>query len=151
MLAQDRAHRRDLKLQLAPPVTAALHDLLGAVGGCLADILTRDAVLCELSALVADPGAAAQLLHPDTQMAPGNDYTGLCTAFLALQDVTGAMGPTEICPRSHGAEAHAALSADLGLATSPRSGDCWGKVSAVQYGHCDHIIRAPVIEVSDGE
>lgn len=123
---QARAHRRDLKLQLAAPVLAALRELLAAVGGCLGGIVTPDAELCELSALVADPGAAAQALHPDTQIAPGNDHAGLCTAFLALQDVDPSMGPTEVCPRSHGAAAHAALSADPRLGDAPRAADDWG-------------------------
>ena len=80
-----RSYRRDLKLQLAAPVAYAVHEMLDSIGGCLAEILTPDAELCELAALFSDPGAPQQKLHPDTQIVPGNSHAGLCTAFLALQ------------------------------------------------------------------
>ena len=62
-------------------------------------------------ALCSDPGSGAQDLHPDTQIAGPHAHCALLTAFLALQDVTPAMGPTEVIPGSHTAEAHARLAA----------------------------------------
>eukprot|EP00192_Tetraselmis_astigmatica_P020724 CAMPEP_0117654604 /NCGR_PEP_ID=MMETSP0804-20121206/3832_1 /TAXON_ID=1074897 /ORGANISM="Tetraselmis astigmatica, Strain CCMP880" /LENGTH=300 /DNA_ID=CAMNT_0005460895 /DNA_START=212 /DNA_END=1111 /DNA_ORIENTATION=- len=108
---QAQGNRRDLKLQLCPAVKAALKEMLATVGGCLSELLTPDAVLCELSALCVDPGAAAQQLHPDTRIVPGQDQAGLITAFMALQDITPDMGPTEVLLRSHTAEVHQTLSA----------------------------------------
>lgn len=94
----------------------AVSELLGSIGGCLAEVLTAEAELCELAALVADPGALAQMLHPDTRIVPGFDHAGLVTAFLTLQDITGDMGPTEVAPGTHVARAHEALKNDVGLA-----------------------------------
>ena len=50
-------HRRDLKLPLDPTVRACLRAALQALGPILANVLTNDAELVELSALVADFGA----------------------------------------------------------------------------------------------
>jgi hypothetical protein len=62
--------------------------------------MREDAEVCELAALVSDRGAAAQKLHADTKMQPpGQDHVVLLTCFLALQDVSPAMGPTCISPR----------------------------------------------------
>lgn len=103
-------HRRDLKLALNEEVGECVRQLLRACGPCIASILTADAEMCELSALVSDPGAPAQPLHPDTQTSGTRAHCGLITAFVALQDVTPEMGPTEVCARSNVAEAHRALS-----------------------------------------
>ena len=105
-------HRRDLKLSLTREIKACLDELLASVvGPTMRNVLTDDAELCELSALVSDPGAGAQNLHPDTQITGPTAHCALLTAFLALQDVAPEMGPTEVVPRSHTAAAHAALSA----------------------------------------
>ena len=103
-------HRRDLKLALNEEVGECVRQLLRACGPCIASILTADAEMCELSALVSDPGAPAQPLHPDTQTSGTRAHCGLITAFVATQDVTPEMGPTEVCARSNVAEAHRALS-----------------------------------------
>ena len=103
-------HRRDLKLVLNEEVGECVRQLLRVVGPCIASMLTADAEMCELSALVSDPGAPAQPLHPDTQTSGTRAHCGLITAFVALQDVTPEMGPTEVCARTNVAEAHRALS-----------------------------------------
>ena len=103
-------HRRDLKLVLNEEVGECVRQLLRACGPCFASILTADAEMCELSALVSDPGAPAQPLHPDTQTSGTRAHCGLITAFVATQDVTPEMGPTEVCARTNVAEAHRALS-----------------------------------------
>ena len=112
-------HRRDLKLALNEEVGECVRQLLRACGPCIASILTADAEMCELSALVSDPGAPAQPLHPDTQTSGTRAHCGLITAFVATQDVTPEMGPTEVCARSNVAEAHRALSSVGGGGDSP--------------------------------
>jgi len=114
-------NRRDLKLALNDEVGECVRQLLRACGPCIASILTEEAEMCELSALVSDPGAAAQPLHPDTQMSGAYAHCGLITAFIALQDVTLETGPTEVCARSNTAEAHRALSSGAGEAEKLRS------------------------------
>ena len=52
------------------------------------------------------PGARSQPLHPDTQITGAHAH---CRVFLALDDVRADMGPTEVVPGTHTAEAHAAL------------------------------------------
>lgn len=107
-------HRRDLKLPLDPPVRACLRAALRTLGPILANVLTNDAELVELSALVADFGAENQRLHPDTPVTAAGFGRHCCllTAFVALQDVDCAeMGATQVCPGTHCAEAHAALNA----------------------------------------
>ena len=102
--------RHDLKLDLTPPVEAALKDLLTNFGPALSECLGADAVLYELAALISDPGAPAQPFHPDT---PFLDEQGVAvlTAFVALQPIDETMGPTRFLPASHTAEDHAAFNA----------------------------------------
>jgi hypothetical protein len=106
-----RAHRHDLKLSLqAPPVRAALKEaalsLRPLVAGMLAD---ENAELFELAALVSDPGAPRQPIHPDTPFV-ANEGPLIVTAFLALQDIDESMGPTTFVPGTHTAAAHRAYS-----------------------------------------
>ena len=122
----------------------------------------RDAVLCDLSALIADPGSIAQRLHFDTRWSDAGSDAGrddfmendefsadsnfvageefvedgeldtqletskqcadcriagqkrLVTAFVALQDVTEAMGPTFIAPGTANQASHNTLLAANG-------------------------------------
>ena len=57
--------------------------------------LTRGAELVELSAMVAEPGAAAQAAHTDV---PPDAATRTCTMWIALQRVDEARGPTVYYP-----------------------------------------------------
>ena len=115
-----RERRYDLKLDLdAPEVSAALACLVNGLQPTLHRLLGGDAELFELSALVSDPGAPVQLLHADTSYviptASGGDggrglpsgAPGLCTAFVALQDIDETMGATTFLPGTHTEEAHA--------------------------------------------
>ena len=61
--------------------------------------------LFELAALIADPRAPRQPVHPDTGFREGEGAAAI-TAFVALQDVDELMGPTCIIPGTHTAEAH---------------------------------------------
>jgi len=107
---RSQGQRCDLLLPLAhnPILQTALHELLvssnllyntlvNALGG-------EDITLYELSSLISEPGSPRQPVHPDN---PHQELSPLLTVFIALQDITPAMGPTNFIPRSHTAEAHA--------------------------------------------
>ena len=117
-----RANRYDLKLPLEPPVRAALSEALGALGPTLGAFLGSDAELYELAALVSDPGAPRQPVHPDTGFSPS---PVLASTFIALQDIDETMGPTVWLPRTQTSAAHAQFNGEPGqraalLRRSPR-------------------------------
>jgi len=109
-----RNNRYDLKLALEPPVEAALVPVIEQLRPMLCEVLGDDAELFELAALISDPGAPRQPLHPDTPRTQGTDAPAVVTTFVALQDVEADMGPTVFLPRSCTAEAHAAFNAGEG-------------------------------------
>lgn len=95
-----REKRWDLKLFLVPPAVEALQTLCsGLAGALIRELLSPRACLAELSCLVTDPGAEQQPLHTDTER--DSDGTPLYTVFVALQDITINMGPTNVCPGTH--------------------------------------------------
>ena len=108
-----RPNRHDLMLELdAPPVRAALAQLLSALHPAISRRLGADAELYELAALISNPGAARQPVHPDTPIlaSKGTDEGAtILTAFCALQDIDETMGPTLFLPATHTAEAHASF------------------------------------------
>jgi len=94
-------HQRDFEPQFSPKVEAVLRaTLAGPAGAILEAALGRDARLCELTAITANPGATKQGLHADacwTKTAPR-----LITIFLALHDILDeTLGPTRFCPKTH--------------------------------------------------
>ena len=102
------SQRCDLQLPLdAPEVAAALRCLLCGAGGKVSNLMAahfgEQSTLFELAALISEPGAPRQTLHPDT---PLQDDAPLATAFIALQDVSEDMGPTTFIPGSHLEELH---------------------------------------------
>lgn len=106
-----RSNRYDIKLSLkAPPVRDALECMLKTLEPIIARSLGEDAELYELAALISLPGAARQPVHPDTPITPGKGTDGngptILTAFCALQDIDGAMGPTLFLPATHNEDAH---------------------------------------------
>lgn len=59
----------------------------------------------ELSAMISDPGACSQAIHPDIVY----NYTTsspMYTVFLALQDINEDMGATIFLPRTNNARCH---------------------------------------------
>jgi len=100
-----RDNRYDLYLDLDPPVRQAFEEALTSLKPVLAGSLGEDAELFELAALVSDPRAPRQPVHPDTPYRAG-DGAAIITAFVALQDVDETMGPTDVIPRTITAEAH---------------------------------------------
>lgn len=103
-------NRHDLKLDLSTPqVQSACSELLSVLQATLASCLGEESELYELAALISDPQSSSQPLHPDTSF---EAEAVVLTAFVALQDIDAAMGPTLFLPGTHTAEAHAAFDAD---------------------------------------
>ena len=124
---QARAHRCDLQLSLlrggykadmnfiddndsgtSEHVLAdALQEILGTQG-TLRDLyetlVTLQGEFYELAAVVTHPGSPRQIVHPDL---PFQKTAPLYVVFLALQDVTEAMGPTSFLLRTHTKSANA--------------------------------------------
>jgi ectoine hydroxylase-related dioxygenase (phytanoyl-CoA dioxygenase family) len=65
-------------------------------------------VFHEFSALVCDPSADSQPIHPDASYTDDN-LAPLWTVFVALQDVEWNMGATVFLPRTHQKHVHADL------------------------------------------
>ena len=80
------------------------------MGGSSSD--EKQIELLELAALVSDPQSSRQPVHPDT-----NYRQNLCavTTFIALQNVTEAMGPTLFIPETNTLEAHKSFQENLEL------------------------------------
>ena len=73
--------RHDLKLDVAQPVVReALTQVVGVVGSAVAHMLGPLAELHECGALVAEPGAHQQPLHPDTAW---SESAAVCVVFVA--------------------------------------------------------------------
>jgi hypothetical protein len=103
--------RWDVRLPLAPPVVAAVDELMSG-DGPLAFAFSRlagggRAELWELAAIVSAPGSAPQLVHADTLFSA---RPVAFTAFVALQPVTRELGPTVFVPGSHTRSAHVEMS-----------------------------------------
>lgn len=89
-------HRRHVALDLSPLVAQTLRSALGGLRdqGAVAEAgLDAEAELVELSAMIVDPGAAAQDAHTDV---PAVSPTKICTLWCALQDVDETMGPVAV-------------------------------------------------------
>jgi ectoine hydroxylase-related dioxygenase (phytanoyl-CoA dioxygenase family) len=101
-----KENRCDMPLPIGNNLVAkALNEVLlkSPVGKVMEILLTKDAVLYELSCLMSDPGSQRQVMHPDT---PYKEQPVLYTCFVALQDITGNMGPTTWLPGTHSEQMH---------------------------------------------
>ena len=86
-------------------VISALDELLGSEGTLLPiyeELVTSEGELYEFASVITNPGADRQQIHPDL---PFRVEAPLYVVFLALQDVTEAMGPTTFLLGSHTREA----------------------------------------------
>ena len=99
-------NRTDLKLELLPPVAAALAEALAPLRAVCQAILGEDAELFELGTFISKPNAPRQGVHPDTKFTPD---ACACSTVLALQDIDETMGPTEFLPGTHCETANTAL------------------------------------------
>ncbi|KAI8469046.1 MAG: hypothetical protein J3K34DRAFT_424936 [Monoraphidium minutum] len=104
--------RQDLFMPLsAPPVRAAVGELVHSLRPLLEAAVGPDAALHEVSCIVAQPGAPRQCVHADTIVLPCPQYPAaamepLYTFFVALQDISDDMGHTQFLPYTHTSEAH---------------------------------------------
>jgi len=98
-----RPFRTDLLLSMAAPsVERALQELFHAKAGKLRDLyeslVTKDGILYEMASVVTSKGSHRQCFHPDV---PYQSIAPLFVVFVALQDVTSAMGPTTFVRSGH--------------------------------------------------
>lgn len=98
-----REHRWDLYLRNEGVCNEALTSLIGPADSVLNILFTdlikgQNAEFHELSALISDPGAASQPIHPDSVF---TEEPVMFTVFIALQDIEDDMGPTIFLPRTH--------------------------------------------------
>ena len=101
---RELTHRWDLRLHFRGAVRAAVLEIVAAVAPLLAELITDEALICELACIISDPGAPRQQLHADTKI---GDRGWLVSMFVALQDVASDMGGTIVVPRSHHERLHA--------------------------------------------
>jgi len=101
------AYRRsELLLQPHPATLRVLTAALGRCGGVVAEALGPGAALCELSAIVSEPGSHDQPIHSDTSLLSRDR---LITVFIAL--TSAAHGPTVVYPRTHTTQFHCQVAA----------------------------------------
>ena len=105
------AQRQEVPLSLKSDAVASAAAAVAAspVGRALEDLCGGDAPLFDLCAVISAPGAPIQPLHSDLGF-DGAEAAPLYTCFVALQETSTALGPTEFCLGSHtDAAAHSAL------------------------------------------
>mmetsp|Transcript_21517 Transcript_21517/g.38866 ORF Transcript_21517/g.38866 Transcript_21517/m.38866 type:complete len:377 (-) Transcript_21517:67-1197(-) len=103
-----RKHRCDLLLSLVPneddeeDVTLdVLEKVLGTDGSLrpiYEELVSNDGEFYEFAAVITNPGSDRQQIHPDL---PFRKEAPLYVIFLALQDITEAMGPTTFLLGTH--------------------------------------------------
>ena len=105
--SQRTPYRDDLLLPVdLPGVQGALGGMLLQLCEALANAVGEDAMVIEIAAHVAQVKAAAQSFHTDHDW---ERERKVISCFLAVQDVTVDMGPTEVFPGSHLQSSHAHL------------------------------------------
>ena len=105
------AQRQEVPLSLKSDAVASAAAAVAAspVGSALEELCGGDAPLFDLCAVISAPGAPIQPLHSDLGF-DGAEAAPLYTCFVALQETSMALGPTEFCLGSHvDADAHSAL------------------------------------------
>ena len=104
------AQRQEVPLSLKSDAVASAAAAVATspVGRALEE-LCGDAPLFDLCAVISAPGCASQPLHSDLGF-DGAPAAPLFTCFVALQETSTALGPTEFCVGSHvDADAHNSL------------------------------------------
>eukprot|EP00039_Didymoeca_costata_P012864 m.187407 g.187407 ORF g.187407 m.187407 type:complete len:723 (-) comp15608_c0_seq2:5437-7605(-) len=95
-----RKHRYDLRLGMTDMIKKTLHTIVGVrYASVYNKILPADASLVELGVITSLPGAPRQVIHSDVEF--DADARKVFTTFVALQDITADMGPTEIWESTH--------------------------------------------------
>ena len=110
-------HRHSFPVQLTPGVLQTIRGVVGKLDPSLfQEMVGKNGILVELSALVTYPGAQSQALHTDIPFnaLPEDKETGcppLCSVFVALQDIDRDMGPTMILKGTHQKGFHSTIRA----------------------------------------
>ncbi len=91
-----------------PAVIRALKEIHGNVKlkDLLEGLLGENPALTEITAITASYGCGHQAWHPDVKpdgngVMYGRTYSHSYSLFMPLQDTTGAMGATDLCPGTH--------------------------------------------------
>ena len=124
-----RADRYDVLLPLDELVLSTIRPILSSVEPAMRQLVGQDAYLCELSALISDPGAVAQPLHHDTSF---DGCPPRVSLLVALQDVEANMGPTLFFPGTNTPEWH--------IRYLMRGHDLEGLLDGTR--HCSGMLRA---------
>ena len=97
-----------VKVDQHPTVEKTLNELLSHefLVTSLEKIMGTNPAVIELTAITSAPGAAVQRYHADVipignAVKWGRNFVPSYSLFVPLQNVSGAMGATEICPGSH--------------------------------------------------
>jgi hypothetical protein len=130
-----RSHRYDMYLKNQGIYHEALREMLvssSSLGSLFSNLVgSEPGIFHECSALISDPGAASQPIHPDS---PYSTVAPMWTCFVALQDVTATMGPTMMLPQTHSLARHDQLK-DPSQKDALLAG-CEYRRSVLQKGDC---------------
>ncbi|CAE7351409.1 unnamed protein product [Symbiodinium necroappetens] len=132
LVHEGKQDRIELTLPLVSEVREVLEPLCALVAPILEPFLSREAPLVDLSCMITDADAEQQPLHADTKILD-SAILPLFTVFVSLQDISRAMGPTWLCPRSHTAESHLRLMALRAALQSSKPRDM-GEILLQQFG-----------------
>jgi len=132
LVHEGKQDRIELTLPLVSEVREVLEPLCALVAPILEPFLSREAPLVDLSCMITDADAEQQPLHADTKILD-SALLPLFTVFVSLQDITSAMGPTWLCPRSHTAESHLRLMALRAALQSSKPREV-GEILLQQFG-----------------
>jgi len=144
-----RTCRTDLLLPFDGTVQAVLAEVLrhdGVVRHLFCELLGPTAPLYEAAAVITAPGSVRQTVHPDLPWVP---HAPLYVAFVALQDVVPAMGPTTFLLGTHrdpppvdAAGMDDVLAAANAVASTMKVGDA--VIFDARVLHCGNANTAPV-------
>jgi len=103
-----RKARYDVLLPMDATVRTAVQKVLAMAAPLITELAGSEASVCELSALVSDPGSAPQPVHHDTALFEGYSRKRV-SMLVALQDVDEDMGPTVLFPGTNTTDWHGFL------------------------------------------
>lgn len=104
--------RQDLFLPMSSSIVQkATREFIHSMKEFLTSLVGEDALIHEISSIIADEGAPRQCIHADTAYLPSPQYPNaemkpLYTFFISLQDISDSMGHTVFLPKTHTSEVH---------------------------------------------
>lgn len=145
-------------LPLSQPVLEAMNSIAQELGPLLRALLGQRPQLAEgPCAVTAHPGALRQQVHQDVDTTvdllfhyssgQGEEAVGqIVTVFLALQDITEEMGPTELFPGSHCFEVAESVAKRRRLMGKDASHEEWRRGYDQVFGWKPHLA---ILEIGD--